>query len=249
MPHHALRLDPGEFDVPTRELVGSTHANDVARTLDSDSGVCPESSTGAHVFRSTPSRVSLLSRRSWLAGLGGLGLIGFAPRPASAGVIIPTPLRELVETSQHVLVATPRTGDSTWEEIAGSRRIVTYTRLTVDEVLDGRDPADSELMVRTLGGQVGRLGQVVHGEAELRREEVCVVFLKDRRDGTFRVTGLAQGHYPLVSDARGTRRLNTSPNLAEVLDKHEDAKSAIAVLRGQPLDTARALIGEVRRGK
>jgi hypothetical protein len=133
--------------------------------------------------------------------------------------------------------------------VGGSKRIVTYTRLTVEEALDGRNPADSEVMVRTLGGQVGPLGQVVHGEAELRREQVCVVFLKDRRDGTFRVTGLAQGHYPLAFDQAGVRRLETSPHLAEVLDKHKNLQSAVELLRGQSLDKARSMISEVRRGK
>ncbi len=162
---------------------------------------------------------------------------------------IPTPLQDLVAASEHVVVGTPRVGDSIWEEVSGSKRIVTYTRLTIEETLDGRNPADSEVMVRTLGGQVGQLGQIVHGEAELRREEVCVVFLKDRRDGTFRVTGLAQGHYPLIFDPQGVRRLETSPHLAEVLDKHKHLESAVEQLRGQSLDKARALISEVRRGK
>lgn len=253
MPHHSLRLDPGGFQVTsqvtTRELVGSAHANGAARAAESDSGVCPESEGGAHLFQSGAAALAPHSRRSWLAGLGGLGLCGLLPSKAAAGVMIPSSLLELVQTSEHVLVATPRVGDSAWEEVGGSRRIVTYTRLTVDEVLDGRDPADSELMVRTLGGQVGPLGQVVHGEAELRRDEVCVLFLKDRHDGTFRVTGLAQGHYPLLLDGNGIRRLNTSPNLAEVLAKHDDSKSAVMQLRGQSLEKARALIGEVRSGK
>jgi hypothetical protein len=249
MPNRALRLDPGEFQVTTRELVGSAHANDAARAANSDSGVCPESEGGAHVIKPLTAALAPLSRRSWLAGLGGVGLCGLYADRAFASVIIPTSLQELVQTSEHVVVATPRVGDSAWEDVGGSRRIVTYTRLTIEEAIDSREPADSELMVRTLGGQVGPLGQVVHGEAELRRDEVCVLFLKDRRDGTFRVTGLAQGHYPLVFDTGGTRRLNTSPHLGEVLGKHDDAKSAVAQLRGQPLDRARLLIGGVRREK
>lgn len=253
MPHHSRRLDSGGFQVTsqvtTRELVGSAYAHGAARTAETDSGVCPESRGGAHVIKPPSSLLTPMSRRGWLAGLGSLSLWSLCPDHAAAGVMIPASLRELVETSEHVVVATPRVGDSAWEEIGGSRRIVTYTRLTIEEVLDERAPADSELMVRTLGGQVGPLGQVVHGEAELRRDEVCVLFLKDRRDGTFRVTGLAQGHYPLTLDATGTPRLNTSPHLAEVLGKHEDAKSAVVQLRGQPLAQARLLIGGARGSK
>lgn len=250
MPHHSLRLDPGELHVAnsrglvTRELLGSAHANSGISTAESDSGVCPESRYGAQVLSVTRALPSVVSRRSWLAGLGAACLL---PKVAHAGAITPMSLRELVETSHHVVVATPRVGDSMWEQVGDTRRIVTYTRLTIDETLDARPPADSELMVRTLGGQVGPLGQVVHGEAELRQDEVSVLFLKARADGTFRVTALAQGHYPLSRDTDGLNRLTVSPRLSEVFGKEEG--SAIAQLRDQSLDIARSLIGGVRRGK
>lgn len=253
MPHHSLRLDPGELHVAncrelvTRESIGSAHANSGVSTAEYDSGVCPESTSGAHVMSAAMALPGVLSRRSWLAGLSGLGAACLLPSTARAGAITPLSLRELVETSQHVVVATPRVGDSMWEQVGDTRRIVTYTRLTIDETLDARPPADSELMVRTLGGQVGPLGQIVHGEAELRPEEVSVLFLKARADGTFRVTALAQGHYPLSRDTDGLNRLTTSPRLSEVFGKEDG--SAIAQLRGQSLDIARSLIGGVRRGK
>lgn len=188
-----------------------------------------------------------MPRRVWLAGLGATALAAIWADPARAGAMNPIGLDELVATSGHVVVATPRVGDSMWERVGENRRIVTYTRLTIDEVLDDRAPADSELMVRTLGGQVGPLGQVVHGEAELRRDELCVLFLAARSDGTFRVNALAQGHYPLLADSEGTRRLSTSPRLADFFGK--DLTSAVAQLRGQSLQTARSLVKGVRRGK
>lgn len=253
MPHQSLRLDPGELHVANSlelapgESIGSAHANSGVCTAESDSGVCPESAYGAPGLSVARALPGLVSRRSWLAGLGGLGAACLLPRSARAGAITPMSLRDLVEASQHVVVATPRVSDSMWEQVGDDRRIVTYTRLTIDETLDARPPADSELMVRTLGGQVGPLGQVVHGEAELRQDEVSVLFLKARADGTFRVTALAQGHYPLTNDNDGLRRLAISPRLSEVFGKEDG--SAIAQLRGQSLDIARSLIGGVRRAK
>lgn len=212
---------------------------------ETDSGVCPESPRGAQAFRVECHQGSRLSRRGWLAGLGALAW--GTPEWAWAGTFLPMSLGELVSHSRHVVVGTPRGGDSVWEEIGGSRRIVTYTRLTVDEVLDDSAPQDSEVLLRTLGGQVGKLGQTVQGEATLRRDELCVTFLASRSDGTFQVAGLAQGHYPLRPDAKGTRRLVPGCSHAEHFAK--DLASAVARLKDRSIPDARGLILGARRGK
>jgi hypothetical protein len=224
----------------TRAQTGLTAGLD-----ETDSGVCPESSRGAQAFRVEGRQHARLTRRGWLAGLG--TLTWMAPDWATAGTFLPISLDELVTNSRHVVVGTPRGGDSVWEEIGGSRRIVTYTRLTLDEVLDDTAPQDSEVLLRTLGGQVGKLGQSVEGEATLRRDEVCVAFLAPRSDGTFQVAGLSQGHYPLRSDAAGTRRLVPGCSHAEHFAK--DLASAVARLKDRSIPDARNLILGARRGK
>jgi hypothetical protein len=206
--------------------------------------VCPESE-----FSALDSSENLVlcgpTRRRWLTGLMALTACSgvevlLAPSVAFAGAARPISLPDLVLRSKHVLVATPRVADSVWEEIGGSRRLVTYTRLTVDENLDDRAFGDTELLVRTLGGRLGALGQIVHGEAELRRDETAVVFLKPRQDGVFHITGLAQGHYPLHTDPQGIRRLANSPRLSTFIGK--DADAATTKLLGQSLPTARTLV-------
>jgi len=94
-----------------------------------------------------------------------------------------------------------------WETIGGHSRIVTYTRVLVERSIDGRPPASSELMVRTLGGTVGRIGQVVPGEALLRRGMRAAVFVEDVSPGLFVVSGMAQGHYAIQPDEQGVPRL------------------------------------------
>jgi hypothetical protein len=159
--------------------------------------------------------------------------------PAQAGVARGLPLEELVKRSAHVLRATPLEAYSEWSQFGKERRIVTYTRLRVDDPLRDGEAPDSELLVRTLGGVVGDIGQVVHGEATLIIGEPCVAFLKAMHDGLLGVTAMAQGHYPLLADKSGLFRLNSSPELAVLLDEQ---RSAVARLRGRTYDEAKTLI-------
>lgn len=141
-----------------------------------------------------------------------------APRPADAAVSIAYTLKELVKQSPRVMLATAVERNSRWEEIAGSRRIVTYTRMAVleDVVGDG----EGEVWVRTLGGEVGRVGQVVSGEATLAVGEKCLVFLTRSSDGVWLVTGMGQGHYPVraATDSE-PERLTFSPSVGAILPR------------------------------
>src|SRR4051812_9349513 len=105
----------------------------------------------------------MLSRRSLL--VGGLAALALGrARTAHATLVLPITLRELVSQSQHAVVGTPGAATSRWETIGGHERIVTYTPLHIEHSLDGTSPG-SELTVRTLGGRVGDIGQIVAGEA------------------------------------------------------------------------------------
>jgi hypothetical protein len=153
-------------------------------------------------------------------------------------------MEELVERSRHVLLGEPLEAYSVWERVGGRRHIVTYTRVRTKDVLGGSDPRDEELLVRTLGGRVGELGQLVHGEAQLVTGLRNVLFLMPSRDA-LAVTAMAQGQYPLRRDARGVERLKRNPTLAELVD---ESGSAVQRLTGRSLDEARTLLrGAVRK--
>ena len=145
----------------------------------------------------------MVIRRQFLAGVGSAAVGALLPSLAWAGVARGMPLEQLVRRSAHVLKGRPLEAYSEWTRIGDQKRIVTYTRVRVDETLVG--DGDSELLVRTLGGTVGNIGQVVHGEAELMLNEDCVAFLMPTREGVLGVTAMAQGHYPLASDQSGAR--------------------------------------------
>lgn len=179
----------------------------------------------------------MLGRRQFVC-LFGAALAGLAThsRPAAASIARALSLRELAKASERCLVGTALAADSRFEHVGGRRRIVTYTRLRVDELVRGPDDG-SELWVRTLGGKVGDVGQVVHGEAMLLLGQPALLFLAALGDGVLAPTAMAQGHYPIVADKAGERRILASPRLAELL-----GEGAAKELVGRRASEARELV-------
>jgi hypothetical protein len=155
----------------------------------------------------------MLSRRQVLRGLGLGCTVLAAPRLASATLARAVSLPELVGRSTYALVGTAMDASSRWETVGQSRRIVTYVRIEVTQPIDGRPPPETSLTVRTLGGRVGDIGQLVHGEARFELGGPAVIFMAPDLDGVFGVTAMAQGHYPLQTDPDDAVRLRASPNI------------------------------------
>ena len=178
-----------------------------------------------------------MDRRGFVrVAVGVLGAV--MSRPALASLARALPVAELVGRSRHVLVGEPLDAYSVWEQLGPRKHIVTYTRVRAVELLAGADPAQDELLVRTLGGRVGELGELVHGEAMLTLGERSVLFVMPTRDA-LGVTAMAQGHYPLRRDNAGAERLRRSPEAAELL--HEEG-SAVKRLTGLQIAEARSLV-------
>lgn len=163
-----------------------------------------------------------------------------AAGPAGATVVRAVSLEELVKRSSSVLVGLPLERWAEWARIGGTKRIVTLTRLRVEETVSGAE--DSELLVRTLGGRIGDLGQLVDGEAELRVGERSLVFAHRFEPGLSGVTAMAQGHYPFESGS-GEPRLVRSPRVATMV---QSKSAAVAQLEGMTLRDAKSLVTKVR---
>lgn len=170
-------------------------------------------------------------------------LTTFGPRPAFASLARAVGVEELVSRSRHVLVAEPLDAESVWEELGQRRHIVTYHRVRAVEVLAGEDPKHEELMVRTLGGRVGKLAELVHGEAVLNGGERGVLFVMPAR-GSLAVTAMAQGHYPLARDKLGAERLRRSPAAVELV---QEPGAAVRRLVGLDVASARSLLRQVQK--
>ena len=178
--------------------------------------------------------------------------LSWSPRSAVASTFVELSLSDLVAKSTLVLAATPLDARSLWEDSEGGagRRIVTYTRLRIDRVIDGRVSGD--VWVRTLGGHVDDIGQHVEGEAVLAASKSCLLFLRALGDGTHAVVGMSQGQYPLEVAPDGTPiRLQPSRALGHLLPKGAapsiDHPPARLVLSGQTLDQAARLVLAERR--
>jgi hypothetical protein len=173
-----------------------------------------------------------------------MGLMGtFAATLASASVAQATTARavslvSLVQRSTRIARATTLESFARSEDVGGARHIVTYSRLRIDDSIQGPS-GDSETLVRTLGGRVGDLGEIVHGEAELTLNETSLVFLMSDDSGVELVTAMAQGHYPVAIDGAGVPRLRLARNMPRLIG---GSASAVAQLAGKPFLEARALI-------
>jgi hypothetical protein len=171
------------------------------------------------------------------------------PRMAAASVSVAVSLEELVGGSTLVVVATAAERESRWEELGGAKRIVTYTRLTIDRAVVG-EPG-KEVWVRTLGGVVGNVGQHVAGDARIAIGSQSLLFLT-RSGETHVVSAMAQGHYPLVAEgdgSAGTKRLRLagSPDVGGLLPRPGPAISAREVLVGATLDQGVSAILRARQ--
>ncbi|HWP09697.1 MAG TPA: hypothetical protein VNN72_28340 [Polyangiaceae bacterium] len=184
-----------------------------------------------------------MERRGFLSLLGtsALGLLASAPAGASTARALT--LAELVGKSTSVVVATAVAKRSSWTTIGGARRIVTDTRLKVEELVSGADPSTTELVVRTLGGVVGEIGQIVEGEAELTIGEQSMTFVTQIDPAFYGVTAMGQGHYPITADTRG-RILRQNRQLPALVG---NKATAVATLRGRLVSDGLALVRAVRR--
>jgi hypothetical protein len=115
--------------------------------------------------------------------------------PASASVSIAVAWDDLLRLSTDVAVATPMGASAQWE----GGHIYTLWRLHVDRAIAGNVNAGDEIVVRTLGGEVGDTGQHVDGEAELAIGGPSLLFLQSEQGSAFHVTARAQGHFPIVA--------------------------------------------------
>ena len=118
-------------------------------------------------------------------------LLGPAVAPAVASVVVAQSIESMAREARTVVRGTVRASSSAWDD--AHRRIHTYSEVEVREVWAGGAP--ETLVVRTLGGVVGDVGQRVDGVARLSPGEDVVLFLRaDPKDAElFSVIGLSQG--------------------------------------------------------
>lgn len=137
---------------------------------------------------------------------------------ARASVSIAVTFDGLVRETSLSAVVTPIEQRAAWE----NGRIYTYTRVSVDRVVAGATsasgtPPQTEAWVRTMGGIVGKIGQVVDGEAVLTIGRPSLLFLHAGPPGTLEVTARGQGQFPIVVDDKKSTRVIRASNVGALL--------------------------------
>ena len=154
--------------------------------------------------------------RSWwrLLLLLVVALVLVPTRRADASIEIIVAFDDLVRDSTSVGIMTPVEQKAIWED----GRIVTYTRVHVDETVAGDLAAGDEAWVASLGGIVGDVGQTVNGEPQLRVGVPALLFLRpDRAPGLRVVTARAQGYFGVRWDAAAKVRRFRASNAVGLL--------------------------------
>ncbi len=143
----------------------------------------------------------------------------FVPGDASASVSIAVAFENLVKDADEVAVIIPAEQTSVWED----GRIYTYTRVKFEQGIAGEVAAGGEGWVRTMGGVVGKIGQLVDGEPVFVAGKPSVLFLRKFKAGqVYEVSARAQGQYPLQIDEKTkTRKLIRSANAGVLLPPKE----------------------------
>ena len=109
---------------------------------------------------------------------------------AEASIVQALDLEELSAQADCIVL-----GRVVWSEpvLHPDGTISTWSRIEVEKTLRGEDPNQSEILVETLGGEVGDIGMRVVGEPSLAVGERAVVFVRDDGRSIFRPVGMAQG--------------------------------------------------------
>jgi hypothetical protein len=126
---------------------------------------------------------------------------GLSASSTDATTVSERSLRDLAVESPSIVHGKVVSTSSRWTE--DQALIVTDVVIEVSDTLKGS--STGRIVVTQPGGRVGKLRVDVAGANAFRPGEETVLFLQPSGDGTAIVTGLFQGRFGVVPDARGRR--------------------------------------------
>jgi hypothetical protein len=111
--------------------------------------------------------------------------------PADASIVQGLELEELVASADRIVLGQVLFSES-FQRPDG--QLGTWYRIGVQREIRGRAPDESEVIVETLGGQMGDIAMRVEGEPSFTVGERVLVFIRDGGPYTaFRPVGMGQG--------------------------------------------------------
>jgi hypothetical protein len=182
------------------------------------------------------SRTRTLSRAVALfIALGAPSISPLVPTSAPASVSIAATFDGLLGASTTAAVVSATESRAVWED----GRIYTYTHVRVERPIAGELGMGADAWVRTMGGIVGKVGQIVEGEAAFTPGDRSVLFLRPGPVGSYVVTDRGQGQFPVVADDRQASRVVRSHAVGMLVPPRgpaATARLAADVLHGRPVD-------------
>lgn len=112
--------------------------------------------------------------------------------------------------------------------------IMTFATADIEESVKELDGNPKRIVVRTLGGEIGKVKREAIGGVTLREDARVLLFLAEKTDGAYEIAGWQTGYYPLnekneytVSNPDGGPRvvgLPESANVEQIRQMYEDHK-------------------------
>jgi hypothetical protein len=127
------------------------------------------------------------------------GLIGFLTSiclatPLFATTVEKMDLPQLVSVSNNIVEGRVASTETRFEE----NTIFTYTTVNISDPLKG--DRRRSVVLKHPGGVIGSRALIVSGIPQFKTGDQVIVFLRDRKDGTFDVVGLGQGKYDITNN-------------------------------------------------
>jgi hypothetical protein len=118
-------------------------------------------------------------------------VVALLPSPANGSIVQGLELQELVAHADRIVLGRVLFSES-FQRADG--QLGTWHRIEVEREIRGHAPDQREMMVETLGGQIGDIAMRVEGEPSFRIGERVLVFVRGGGPYTaFRPVGMGQG--------------------------------------------------------
>ena len=147
--------------------------------------------------------------------------------PANATVIVPLSIEDMAVQSACVVRGRVVESHAAWDN--DHQRIYTYTTVDVVDAIHAPVGMQKQITVRTIGGEVGKIGMRVAGVEKFAPSEEVVIFLrKDPVDQSlFQTVGMSQGKFSIEHEAKG--RMVAVPSVEGLAFARPDANGTLKV--------------------
>jgi hypothetical protein len=149
---------------------------------------------------------------------GGSLLCGFVAGRATT--VNPPEFADLVNQSDYIVRAVVKSVDAKREQTAQGNIIYTYVELDVSEAIAGKPP--SPLVLRILGGRVGKKEMILEGAPQFKVGDEDILFVQGNGRQIYPLVAIMHGRYPIQREKDTGRefvaRSNQAPlhSIAEV---------------------------------